>query len=54
MCAKLITIKIDHFSFSVQENEDVGFTVGEVFASDIDSGTFGDIMYSISGLGSEK
>ena len=38
----------------MQENEDVGFTVGEVSAEDIDSGTFGQIMYSISGLGSEK
>ena len=38
----------------MQENEDEGFIVGTVFAEDIDSGTFGEIMYSISGLGSEK
>lgn len=38
----------------MQENEDVGFIVGEVFAEDIDSGTYGEIVYSISGPGSEK
>lgn len=36
------------------ENEPVGTIVGEVFAEDIDTGTFGEIAYSISGLGSEK
>ena len=36
------------------ENEEVDTIIGEVFAEDIDSGTFGEILYSISGLGSEK
>ena len=43
-----------YFSYFVQENEDEGFIVGEVFAEDIDSGVFGEVMYSISGLGSQK
>jgi hypothetical protein len=38
----------------VRENEPVGTTVGVVFAEDIDTGTFGEIVYSISGFGSEK
>ena len=38
----------------MQENEPVGTIVGEIFAEDIDTGTFGEIAYSISGLGSEK
>ena len=42
------------FSFSVQENELEGFVFGEVFAEDIDSGTYGEVVYSISGRGSEK
>ena len=32
----------------------MGFVVGEVLAEDIDSGTFGEVVYTISGLGSEK
>ena len=40
--------------FAVRENEPVGTTVGVVFAEDIDTGTFGEIVYSISGFGSEK
>lgn len=40
--------------FAVQENEAVGTIVGVVFAEDIDTGTFGEIVYSISGFGSEK
>lgn len=38
----------------MQENEAVGTAIGEVLAEDIDSGTYGEILYSISGLGSEK
>ena len=41
-------------SFAVRENEAVGTIIGEVFAEDIDTGTFGEIVYSISGFGSEK
>lgn len=41
-------------SFAVRENEALGTIVGEVFAEDIDTGTFGEIVYSISGFGSEK
>lgn len=40
--------------FDVRENEPVDTTVGVVFAEDIDTGTFGEIVYSISGFGSEK
>ena len=41
-------------SFAVRENEAVGTIIGEVYAEDVDTGTFGEIVYSISGFGSQK
>lgn len=38
----------------MRENEAVGTIIGEVYAEDIDTGTFGEIVYSISGFGSQK
>lgn len=49
-----VVLTLSFFSFFVQENELEGFVVGEVFAEDIDSGTYGEVVYSISGPGSEK
>ena len=42
------------YDFSICENLPVGSIVGAVTAADRDSGTFGEVQYSLSGPGSEK
>ena len=42
------------YSFSICENLEAGSPVGVVSATDSDSGTFGELVYSLSGPGNEK
>ena len=42
------------YDFAICENLPVGSTVGVVTAADRDSGTFGEVRYSLSGPGNEK
>lgn len=42
------------YRFSVQENHRYPYEVGYVIASDIDSGSYADIAFSLYGYGSEK
>ncbi len=42
------------FRFSVYEEESVGVLVGVVSANDIDSGTFGQVQYTLDGPGANS
>ena len=42
------------YSFSICENLMAGSLVGVVSATDSDSGTLGELVYSLSGPGNEK
>jgi len=42
------------YNFNICENLPAGSTVGVVTAADRDSGTFGEVRYSLSGPGNEK
>lgn len=40
------------YKFNVLENATIGTKIGEVFATDKDYGTFGEIVYTLTGFGS--
>lgn len=42
------------YEFNVTENQNASSPVGQVNATDLDSGLFGMIMYELSGIGSER
>jgi len=42
------------FDFSVAEDAKAGEVIGTIVAEDLDSGNFGEVLYSLKGFGSEK
>lgn len=42
------------FKLSVPENAEIGTRFGDVFAKDYDSGSFGELTYTLRGFGADK
>ena len=47
-------LKNKYYNFSVAEDAPADFVIGTIKASDPDSGSYGEILYTIKGFGSEK